>query len=202
MQAELSESIVALRSTLDELLALPVLSEADTARSAIGVALRLRSMTEDVIAAAVHRARSEGVSWKAIGDELGVTRQAAFQRYGKPTDPRTGEPMNTTPLANADKLAVAVIDDLAAGRWPTVTARFDDTMAKGLSEDALAAAWAHVVAQAGALEGHGTPKVARAADVTITNTQLNLEAGEFVARIVFRDDERIAGFFILNPDAA
>lgn len=158
-------------------------------------------MTENVIAATVQRARSEGVPWQAIGDELGVTRQAAFQRYGKPTDPRTGEPMNTTPLAEADKLAHEVISDLAAARWSQVVARFDDAMAKGLSEDALVAAWSQVVGQVGAFEGQDSPKVGRAADVTVTNTLLKFEAGEFVARIAFRDDKRIAGLFILKPEA-
>jgi hypothetical protein len=202
MQVDLSLTVVRLRGALEELLALPVLSEEATARAGITVALRLRSMTEDVISASVLHARSEGVSWQAIGEELGVTRQAAFQRYGKPTDPRTGEPMNTTPLPNADKLALIVIDDLAAGKWREVTARFDDAMTKGLSEEALAAAWAQVIGQAGAFESHGATEATRAADATITDTQLNLEAGEFVARIVFRDDERIAGLFILSPEAA
>jgi hypothetical protein len=202
MQDNLSGAILRLRGALDELLALPVLSDSATASAGIVSSLRLRSMTEDVIAASVLRARSEGMSWKAIGDELGVTRQAAFQRYGKPTDPRTGEPMSTTPLANADKLAIATIDDLAAGKWRQVTARFDDAMAKGLSDEALAAAWAQVIGQAGAFESHDAPEATRTADVTITNTQLNFEAGEFIARIVFRDDERIAGFFILKPEAA
>jgi hypothetical protein len=31
---------------------------------------------------------------------------------------------------------------------------------------------------------------------------LAFEAGDFVARITFRDDQTIAGLYILNPDAA
>jgi hypothetical protein len=42
----------------------------------------------------------------------------------------------------------------------------------------------------------------RAGDFTITNTPLAFEAGDFVARITFRDDRTIAGLYILNPDAA
>jgi hypothetical protein len=34
------------------------------------------------LAAAVTRARSQGHSWAQIGDQLGVTRQAAHQRFG------------------------------------------------------------------------------------------------------------------------
>jgi hypothetical protein len=39
--------------------------------------------------AAVDRARAAGHSWREIGDVLQTTRQAAFQRFGRPIDPRT-----------------------------------------------------------------------------------------------------------------
>ena len=110
--------------------------------------------------------------------------------------------MNTTPLADADKLAHEVIDDLDAARWSQIVARFDDAMTEGLSEEALAAAWAQVVGQVGTFEGRDDSEVSRAADVTVTNTLLKFEAGEFIARIAFRDDKRIAGLFILKPEAA
>ena len=41
--------------------------------------------------AAVDRARAAGHSWREIGDVLQTTRQAAFQRFGRPIDPRTNE---------------------------------------------------------------------------------------------------------------
>ncbi|WP_378143937.1 DUF3887 domain-containing protein [Cnuibacter sp. UC19_7] len=152
--------------------------------------------------AAVQQVRGEGASWQVIGDALGVTRQAAFQRYGRPTDPRTGELMNTIPFADAAPLAATVIDDLAEARWGAVTARFDDTMRAGLSADALAAAWAQIVGLAGSYEKRGATEATRAADITITNTPLGFEAGDYVARIAFRDDRTIAGLHILNPEAA
>ena len=74
-------------------------------------------------------------------------------------------------------------------------------MRDGLSEDALAAAWAQIVGRSGAYERHGEPEVARAGDVTVTNTPLALEAGDYVARISFRDDRTIAGLYILDGEA-
>ena len=62
-----------------------------------------------------------------------------------------------------------------------------------LSEEELAAPWPQIAGLAGAYEGHGDTDVARAGDLTITNTPLSFEAGEFVARITFRDDQTIAG---------
>ena len=102
----------------------------------------------------------------------------------------------------AVELARAVIDDHAHSRWSDVSARFDDTMHAGLTEEGLAEAWAYIVGLAGAYEGHGDTDVVRAGDFTVTNTPLAFEAGDFIARITFRDDRTIAGLFILNPDAA
>jgi hypothetical protein len=38
------------------------------------------------LAIAVEVARVDGLSWQDIGTVLGVTRQAAFQRFGRKTD--------------------------------------------------------------------------------------------------------------------
>ncbi len=75
-------------------------------------------------------------------------------------------------------------------------------MRAGLTEEGLAEAWAYLAGLAGAYERHGDTDALRAGDFTITNTPLAFEAGEFIARITFRDDRTIAGLYILNPDAA
>lgn len=202
MQEKLTDALAELTARSERLLLAPVLGDpADATRLVIG-ALAVRESAERVVIAAVHQARRDGTSWQAIGDALGVTRQAAFQRYGKPVDPRTGAPMNTTPLSNAATLAATVIDDLAAGRWDDVTTRFDPTMRDGLPASALAGAWAQIVGLAGAYESHGEPQASRAADISVTNTPLAFEAGDYVARIAFRDDETIAGLHILDAASA
>lgn len=201
MSDALTEAVRSLRTHTDALLAAPVLTTDDDPLGSISRAVRIQSAADDVVRAVVQRARQRGATWQVVGDALGVSRQAAFQRYGRPTDPRTGEPMNTTPLPDAAALASGVIDDLAAGRWSAVSDRFDPTMRENLSDDALAAAWAQIVGMGGALEGQGEPEVVRAGDVTITATPLSLEAGDYTARISFRDDRTIAGLFILEAPA-
>ena len=109
--------------------------------------------------------------------------------------------MSTSALPEADELARTVIDDLAHARWADVSARFDTTMRDRLTEG-LAEAWAHIVGLAGAYEGHGDTEAVRAGDFTTTNTPLAFEAGDFVARITFRDDRTLAGLYILNSDVA
>lgn len=41
----------------------------------------VRAAADDAIAAVVTDMRADGASWSEIGDALGVTRQAAQQRY-------------------------------------------------------------------------------------------------------------------------
>jgi hypothetical protein len=60
---------------------------------AIGQAQHIARRAEEGLAGAVQRAREAGHTWAAIGQVLGTSRQAAFQRFGRPADPRTGKPM-------------------------------------------------------------------------------------------------------------
>jgi hypothetical protein len=179
------------------ILAAPVLSTDDDPLGTLRTSIEVQSKTVALVAAAVEQARAAGQTWQDIGTVLGVSRQAAFQRFGKPIDPRTGETMNTTPLPEAVTLVETIIDALARGRWGDVASRFDAQMRDALTEDGLAAAWAQVIGMAGAFDTRGESEAARAADITITNTPLAFEAGDFVARISFHDDQTIAGLYIL-----
>lgn len=198
MQEDLTDALRALQTHTDALLASRILTATNDWAAPIGHAVSMQTAAEGVVRAVVQQARQNGATWQAIGDALGVSRQAAFQRYGKPIDPRTGKAMNNTPLPGTAELATSVIEDLAAGHWARVTEQFDPTMRDGLSEDALAAAWAQIVGLTGAYEGRGEPEVARADEVTVTNTRISFEAGDYTARITFRDDRSIAGLHILE----
>jgi hypothetical protein len=191
-----------LHRQLAQILAAPVLDSGNDPIDLVRAADQIRDGAEALMTAAVQQARDAGRTWQEIGHVLGVSRQAAFQKFGKPIDPRNGEVMNTNPLPEAGVLARAVIDDHAHGRWADIAGRFDDTMRAGLTEEGLAEAWAYLAGLAGAYESHGDTDAVRAGDFTITNTPLAFEAGDFVARITFRDDRTIAGLYILDPDAA
>ncbi|CAN5371800.1 hypothetical protein BH09ACT8_BH09ACT8_05350 [soil metagenome] len=191
-----------LHRQLGQILAAPVLRAENHPLELVRAAHGIRDGAEALLAEAVQQARAEGRTWQEIGEVLGVSRQAVFQRYGKPIDPRTGAAMNTTPLPGADELARTVIDDLAHARWTDVRARFDATMRDGLTEEGLAEAWAQIAGMVGAYESHGDTDAKRTGLLTTTNTPLMFEAGDFVARITFRDDRTIAGLYILEPEVA
>lgn len=191
-----------LHRQLGQVLAAPVLKSDTDPIDLVRAAHQIRDGAEVLMTAAVQQAREAGRTWQEIGDVLGVSRQAVFQKYGKPIDPRNGEVMNTSPLPEAVELAQAVIEDHVHSRWADITARFDETMRAGLTEEGLAEAWAYLAGMAGKYESHGDTEAVRAGDFTITNTPLAFEAGDFVARITFRDDRTIAGLYILNPEVA
>ncbi|MEH3131717.1 MAG: DUF3887 domain-containing protein [Mycolicibacterium neoaurum] len=191
-----------LHRRLGQLVAAPILGADHDPLATVTIAREVKDDAESLLVAAVQQARAAGHTWQQVGDVLGITRQAAFQRFGKPIDPRTGEAMNTTPLPQATELTLAIIDDLANARWADVSARFDETMRDRLTDAGLAEGWVHIVGLVGSYEGHGDIDAVRAGDFTTTNTRLQFEAGEYIARITFRDDQTVAGLFLLTPDVA
>ena len=81
----------------------------------IGAAQQQAAIAQRTLTAAVTRARHAGHSWTAVSTRLGITRQAAQQRFKTPTDPpgretstrphdkeaTTDEPAQRTPLGIA-----------------------------------------------------------------------------------------------------
>ena len=168
----------------------------------ISGALEARRAAEEMLAASVDAARAAGVTWQAIGDVLGTSRQAAFQRFGHPIDPRTGEPMATTVLPDAAGRASAVFALIANLQWDEVYAQFDETMTSQLPAEKLAEAWAMAAATAGAFERQGEPFVRAAAPYTVVDVPLAFEAGDMVGRVAYNESGQISGLFILTPSAA
>src|SRR5579875_1467758 len=149
---------------------------------------------------AVARARASGHTWQEIGDVLGVSRQAAFQRFGRPVDPRTGEVM-TPVITDAADRAIAVLADWFEGRYDAVTATFDERMARELPPDKMSAAWAQLIGIAGEYQGMGAgePLVRQLGDYTVADIPLEFEAGEMKGRVSFDRDGKVSGLFVLPP---
>lgn len=164
--------------------------------------LTVRSNADDALAAAVDRARADGATWQSVGDTLGTTRQAAFQRFGHPIDPRTGDPMNTTPLPGAADKAIAVFGLLADAQWEPARVDFDQRMREQLTTQALADAWAQVTGAVGTYESAGEPVVRTMAEVTVVDLPMHFEAGDLVGRLSLDAKGAVAGLFLLTPDAA
>jgi hypothetical protein len=149
---------------------------------------------------AVETARAAGRTWHEIGTVLGTTRQAAFQRFGRPVDPRTGEVMAEAILPDAVEQALALFAELAEGRWEAVRRTFTATLRSALVTGQLAAVWAQLIGSVGAYEGVGEAYAYQAGDFTVVEVPLLFEAGEATGQVSFSADGKVAGLY-LRPAA-
>jgi len=166
-------------------------------------AAAVRDVADHVLTLCVQQARDAGHTWQRIGDLLGVTRQAAFQRFGKPIDPRTGEPMDkTVHMADPAARATRIVADVLDGRMDRARKSFNAEVLAAFTDEVRANALATVAGLVGAFEGFGEdePFVRRIGDHTVVDIPLRYEAGDMKARVAFDADENVAGWFILPPE--
>ena len=155
---------------------------------------------ESNLRAAVDVAREAGHTWSEIGDVLGSTRQAAFQRFGRPIDPRTGVPMRAALLPGAAEAAVALFVNLAEGNWDDARRDFDAKVAEAVPD--IAATWATIVGRYGRYEQRmGEPLAYQLGDLTVVDIPLQFEVGQQKGRVSFSADGKVAGLFVLPPEA-
>jgi hypothetical protein len=170
----------------------------------IGGAKSAAELSDQVLRLCVQQARDAGHTWQEIGDLLGVTRQAAFQRFGKPIDPRTGEPMDrTVHMADAAERAVAIVKDVLEGRMDDARKSFNAEVMTAFTDEKRGSALATVAGLVGEFDafGEGDPFVRRIGDHTVVDIPLRYEAGDMKARVAFDEDAKVAGLFILTPEA-
>jgi len=164
--------------------------------AAMASARELATVADAALQTAVDRARAAGHSWKEIGDVLETSRQAAFQRFGRPVDPRTGEPMTRGVLPGAAERAIAIFADIAAGKWDAARADFGPRMLEAVSAGRLADGWAQMVSMFGRYESPGEPFTHPLGNYTIVDIPLTFEAGEATGQVTFDADGQVAGLFI------
>ena len=173
--------------------------------SAVQLAVALRQVADQALAICVQQARAAGHTWQELGDVLQTTRQAAFQRFGRPvttmSDPRTGLPMTEETLPGAAELALGVFGALFAGHDEQIAADFDETMRAQLPLPKIGDVRRQLRDLVGAYEGAGEPFVRRIGHHTVVDVPLEFEAGPMKGRVAYDQDGRIAGLFVLNPDA-
>lgn len=159
---------------------------------------------------AVVAARAAGHTWAEVGAVLGITRQAAFKRFGGPRDPRTGETMTSTPTTDLAALTELVFTRLDAGDYDAVRALMPADVAAVLTRDVVLDTWARAVADTGNLETcRGTRiELPDGSPVTegepvlgsvIGHTELVCEAGSWVGRVAWDEQRRIAGLLVVAP---
>jgi hypothetical protein len=169
----------------------------------VGDAQRVRDLSEQLLKLCVQQSRDAGHTWQELGDLLGVTRQAAFQRFGKPIDPRTGELMDkTVRMPDAAERAARIVTAVLENRMDEARPSFNEQVSAAFTDKVRGDALAAVAGLVGEFEGFGEaePFVRRIGDHTVVDIPMRYEAGEMKARVAFDADERVAGLFILAPE--
>lgn len=172
-------------------------------------ALALTRQAERNLHAAVSEARAAGVTWAALGDVLGTTRQAAFKRFGAPRDPRTGATMTTTPAADLIARAEHAFALIDAGDYAALEALMTPATAQALTREVVLDTWAAVVAATGNLvrcadtaivdpDGQPIGQDAVRGEVVVVTT-IECEAGTWVGRVAFDVDQRVVGVLVVPP---
>lgn len=168
---------------------------------AVESARSLARAVDDALRVAVTRARAAGRTWQEIGDLLGTTRQAAFQRFGRPIDPRTGAPMTQDLLPDAANRATALFAELVAGHFDSIRPDLTDEVARRLGPNGLADTTAQVAGLVGAYEGMGEAFAKPyPPNLTVVDVSLRFEAGDMTGRVTYDPTGRIAGLFVLGPE--
>jgi hypothetical protein len=165
----------------------------------VAAARELSAAAATAMQAAVDRARTAGHSWREIGDVLETTRQAAFQRFGRPVDPRTNKPMSRETLPGAADRAIELLGCIIEGRWADARRDFGTAMLEAVDADRIAHAWAVTAAEVGGYERMGEPLVFRADDATVVDLPLHFEAGDRTGRVAFDGDGKVIGLLIRPP---
>ncbi len=161
----------------------------------------LRASTDAALAAAVDDARDAGHSWAEVGVVLGTSRQAAFQRFGRPRSPRTGQPLDLPPpLAGAAEAAVEVLAAFFAGDLARVRRDFTPEMAAEVDDERLLSVATQIAATVGAMDRLGEPVVVRTGALTVVEVPVACEAGDLVGRVAFSDAGGVGGLLVLPAE--
>lgn len=186
---------------------------ADEAIALIRRADELRRRSHDHLHLLVASARSHGVSWQSIGDALGVSRQAAFKRFGG--DARISDEGDAMPSQTIDLMdrTHGVFRHLDSGDYEAVRANMTYTCARALSKRTLRDVWSQVVDDTGRLEAcvdttvqtpDGSTTLGKLANRylssgAIVQTTLQHEAGEWIGRVAYNGAGKITGILIAPP---
>lgn len=160
------------------------------------------------MADAVTTARQQGRTWAEIGEDLGMSRQAAFKRFGKPVDPATGEQLSTRDAAGIRELTEGVFTLIAAGDYEHLGALMHPVTAQELPPAMIAETWRAVLAEVGSLERcvetrvelpGGTPLAEgdEVIGIVVGATVLDCEAGQVRGRVAFDEQSKVVGLLVL-----
>jgi len=113
-----------------------------------------------------------------------------------------GVALGAAPAASAadspDQVAMTTIDDIAAGNYAAVTARFDPELQKRLPPKSLQQVWDGYQRTFGAYQSHGDPEDNPRGDLIVVNVPLQMDRMPGQFRVKIHPDGTIAGVYFLR----
>ena len=97
--------------------------------------------------------------------------------------------------AKLSELAKAAVTELAEGKYPEFSGRFDDTMKIALPESKLQEIWKAVLTQAGAFKSQGSIRQEKSGPYDMAFVTCQFEKAVLEIRLVFNAQRQISGLF-------
>lgn len=95
-----------------------------------------------------------------------------------------------------------ITDAFAKNQWFVIHGQLDANMKEKFTEEMMASAWKQVLELKGAYKGRGEPSEARPnGEYFVFDTPMRFERGDMKSRVSFDQKGKIAGFYILLPEA-
>lgn len=163
--------------------------------------------------AAVQQARAAGRTWADIGEVLGISRQAAFKRFGEVINPANGQRITGVPMSIAviQQLTEKVFDLIAEAKYEELEQMMHPEVREELPASLIAETWASVLAEVGAKESYSDTHVVLPGGERVEEdtamlgnvvgvTAIQHEAGEMMGRVAVDEQQRVVGILIVTPD--
>lgn len=195
-------------------------NEQDAIRS-IELGLEVERTAHRYLEQSVAVARARAVSWQEIGDTFGISRQAAFKRFGSsPSDGRSGEDKGSEslsmPTIDLTSRTEQVFRHLSRGDYAAVKSMMTFTCSRLLTKKKVMSVWDEVIVTTGQFEtcsqtimqtSDGTNVIAQKLNQHLSSglvgqTRLTHEGGEWLGRVAFNGAGKITGILLVHPLSA
>ena len=182
----------------------------ETLTQAILLSDQLGIRSHSMLRSSVAAAREHAVSWQAIGDALGISRQAAFKRFAD-AEPRDADDAIASLIATTE----SVFARLSAGDYESVRNQMTFVCSRALTKRKVMGVWADMEAGTGRFlrcsdTQEATPAGRDAVErflnthvgaLTVVQSRLHHESGEWIGRVAYTRAGKIAGILVTAPDS-
>ena len=191
----------------------PLPTNEPNAVKAVELGIEIEQAAQAHLASSVALARARGVSWQDVGNAFGITRQAAFKRFGTVSTTDIGEETMSNPIIDLTSRTEEIFAHLSRGDYGSVKSLMTFSCSRVLTKKKVLSVWDQVVADSGQFEScsntiiqtaDGTNVVAQKLNQYLGGgltgqTQINHEAGEWLGRVAYNGAGKVTGILIVHP---